>query len=63
MQAWYGYQFSGKNLPPFGCLRTDNTTPALDLRFDLFDVVSAYSGSIDTLPGVGLLAIICNDTY
>ncbi|TFK87792.1 hypothetical protein K466DRAFT_586068 [Polyporus arcularius HHB13444] len=30
--AWYGYHFSGENLPPFGCLRTDNTTPALDLR-------------------------------
>ncbi|KAI0681852.1 hypothetical protein C8T65DRAFT_598003 [Cerioporus squamosus] len=35
----YGYQFSGENFPPFGCLDTDNTTAALDLKYDLFIVV------------------------
>ncbi|TFK79248.1 hypothetical protein K466DRAFT_505861, partial [Polyporus arcularius HHB13444] len=28
----YGYQYSGENFPPFGCVVTDNTTAALDLR-------------------------------
>ncbi|TFK78246.1 hypothetical protein K466DRAFT_507600, partial [Polyporus arcularius HHB13444] len=32
----YGYQYSGENFPPFGCLVTDNTTAALQLRFGLF---------------------------
>ncbi|TFK85367.1 hypothetical protein K466DRAFT_664555 [Polyporus arcularius HHB13444] len=27
-----GYQLSGENVPPFGCVQTDNTTVALDLR-------------------------------
>ncbi|KAI0697813.1 hypothetical protein C8T65DRAFT_743017 [Cerioporus squamosus] len=31
----YGYHVSGENLPPFGCREIDNTTAALDLRFDL----------------------------
>ncbi|RDX40476.1 hypothetical protein OH76DRAFT_1423670 [Lentinus brumalis] len=38
--AWYGYHFSGENLPPFGCLRRDNTTPALDLS----SVAGSYIG-------------------
>ncbi|TFK80320.1 hypothetical protein K466DRAFT_605442 [Polyporus arcularius HHB13444] len=28
----YGYHISGENLPPFGCLTTDNTTSAFNLR-------------------------------
>ncbi|RDX54428.1 hypothetical protein OH76DRAFT_961081 [Lentinus brumalis] len=28
----YGYQYSGATFPPFGCISTDNTTVALDLR-------------------------------
>ncbi|RPD59065.1 hypothetical protein L227DRAFT_654438 [Lentinus tigrinus ALCF2SS1-6] len=28
----YGYDFAGENLPPFGCLRTDSTTVAINLR-------------------------------
>ncbi|RDX47438.1 hypothetical protein OH76DRAFT_1441859, partial [Lentinus brumalis] len=27
-----GYQLSGENFPPFGCVQTDNTTVAIDLR-------------------------------
>ncbi|RDX49107.1 hypothetical protein OH76DRAFT_1315869, partial [Lentinus brumalis] len=29
----YGYQYSGENFPPFGCLATDNITATLSLRF------------------------------
>ncbi|KAI0710423.1 hypothetical protein C8T65DRAFT_190846 [Cerioporus squamosus] len=29
----YGYQFSGVNFPPFGCLETYNITAALNLRY------------------------------
>ncbi|TFK78432.1 hypothetical protein K466DRAFT_614166 [Polyporus arcularius HHB13444] len=32
----YGYQESGENFPPFGCLETENTTAALNLRFGIF---------------------------
>ncbi|KAI0697858.1 hypothetical protein C8T65DRAFT_18470 [Cerioporus squamosus] len=29
----YGYQFSGKSVPPFGCLESADTSEAIDLRF------------------------------
>ncbi|KAI0697820.1 hypothetical protein C8T65DRAFT_754270 [Cerioporus squamosus] len=38
----YGYQFSGENFPPFGCLDTDNTTAALDLKYDLFSLITPH---------------------
>ncbi len=44
MQVHYGYQYSGENFPPFGCLETDNTTAALDLRFGLFSLIT-YNGT------------------
>ncbi|RDX40552.1 hypothetical protein OH76DRAFT_1490188 [Lentinus brumalis] len=31
----YGYQLSGFNLPPFGCVGKDNATKAITLRFGL----------------------------
>ncbi|KAI0719336.1 hypothetical protein C8T65DRAFT_736674 [Cerioporus squamosus] len=30
----YGYQLSGENFPPFGCMEMDDTTEALNFRFD-----------------------------
>ncbi|TFK79452.1 hypothetical protein K466DRAFT_505528, partial [Polyporus arcularius HHB13444] len=32
----YGYQYSGENFPPFGCVVTETITAALDLRFGSF---------------------------
>ncbi|RDX45129.1 hypothetical protein OH76DRAFT_1408403 [Lentinus brumalis] len=29
----YGYQLSGENDPPFGCIETDNVTPAISFKF------------------------------
>ncbi|TFK78745.1 hypothetical protein K466DRAFT_473388, partial [Polyporus arcularius HHB13444] len=29
----YGYQLSGENDPPFGCIETDNVTPAISYKF------------------------------
>ncbi len=37
IQVPYGYQYSGENLPPFGCLTTANISVALDLRFASFN--------------------------
>ncbi|KAI0697835.1 hypothetical protein C8T65DRAFT_17825 [Cerioporus squamosus] len=36
----YGYQFSGENFPPFGCLDSDDVTAALDMRFRIVVIVS-----------------------
>lgn len=62
MQVAYGYQRSGLNFPPFGCLHTDNVSAALNLRFPLFNLVTYIS--TDSLQGVGCLAIaVCNGAY
>ncbi len=61
MQVQYGYQYSGENFPPFGCLVTDNITAALDLRFGLFSLIT-YIGT-DYVQGVGWLTSICNGTH
>ncbi|KAI0714146.1 hypothetical protein C8T65DRAFT_828873 [Cerioporus squamosus] len=37
--ALYGYQLSGENIQPFGCVRTVNTTDALGIRFVLISRV------------------------
>ncbi len=33
VQVQYGYQLSGENDPPFGCIETDNVTPAISFKF------------------------------
>ncbi|TFK78614.1 hypothetical protein K466DRAFT_446181, partial [Polyporus arcularius HHB13444] len=59
----YGYQYSGENFPPFGCLATDNTTAALSLRFGLFipliaaDIILIYI-TWTTLRGSAILTDI-----
>ncbi|TFK82694.1 hypothetical protein K466DRAFT_666334 [Polyporus arcularius HHB13444] len=46
----YGYQFTGVNVPPFGCLNTVNIPAALDLKFALFTLI-IYIGT-DSAQGV-----------
>ncbi|TFK91438.1 hypothetical protein K466DRAFT_582816 [Polyporus arcularius HHB13444] len=36
----YSYQLSGANLPPFGCVRTDDTTAEVSLRHRIVTVIS-----------------------
>ena len=43
-QVQYGFHISGVNYPPFGCLHTDTTTEALNLRYGL----STWSSCSDT---------------
>ena len=43
-QVHYGFQISGSNYPPFGCLQTGTTTEALNLRYSL----STWSSYSDT---------------
>ncbi|KAI0709674.1 hypothetical protein C8T65DRAFT_648844 [Cerioporus squamosus] len=38
--VYYGYQLSGENFPPFGCLVTDNTTAAVALRNHTVVIIS-----------------------
>ncbi len=61
MQVPYGYQVSGENFPPFGCLVTENITGALDLRCSSFSLIT-YIGT-DSVQGVGWLTFICNGTH
>ncbi len=37
-QVAYGYQFTGENVPPIGCLNIVNIPAALDLKFGLFSL-------------------------
>ncbi|RDX49069.1 hypothetical protein OH76DRAFT_1556566 [Lentinus brumalis] len=46
----YGYQFTGENVPPIGCLNTVNIPAALDLKFGLFTLI-IYVGT-DSAQGV-----------
>ncbi len=40
VQVLYGFQPVGEVFAPFGCLLTDNTTPALNLKFGSFQPIS-----------------------
>ncbi|RDX41771.1 hypothetical protein OH76DRAFT_1422926 [Lentinus brumalis] len=52
----YGYQYSGENFPPFGCLGTDHITAALQLRFGSFSLIR-YIGT-DSVQGNCTVIII-----
>ena len=62
-QVHYGFQISGSNYPPFGCLQTGTTTEALNLRYSL-STWSSYSdtenvedvGSHFLFPGIDIPA-------
>ncbi|RDX49092.1 hypothetical protein OH76DRAFT_1483321 [Lentinus brumalis] len=46
----YGYHASGVAFPPFGCLETDNTTPALGLRSGPFNLITYIVAIISRVP-------------
>ncbi|KAI0697836.1 hypothetical protein C8T65DRAFT_698010 [Cerioporus squamosus] len=42
----FGYQFSGENFPPFGCLTIDNTTVAINIRLTITSRVPLIAADI-----------------
>ncbi|RDX49148.1 hypothetical protein OH76DRAFT_1483364 [Lentinus brumalis] len=52
----YGYQVSGVNSPPLGCVYEDNTTIALDLRFVSFNLITCLVS--DSVQGDRIVVII-----
>ncbi|TFK83881.1 hypothetical protein K466DRAFT_602495 [Polyporus arcularius HHB13444] len=52
----YGYQVSGVNSPPLGCVYEDNTTVALDLKFVSFNLIKCIGS--DSVQGDRTVVII-----
>ena len=47
VQVHYGYHPSGVNLPPFGCLWTDDTTSAMNVRSGICDSIPMYDNDTE----------------
>ncbi|TFK82230.1 hypothetical protein K466DRAFT_603848 [Polyporus arcularius HHB13444] len=62
----YGYQFSGENFPPFGCVAANHSTVALNLRFGSFHLVTCIRTDCvqgdDTVTIVSRASLIAADT-
>ncbi len=53
-QVIYGYQLTGENFPPFGCLESEDTTEAIDIKFGFLNLIwydrvltSSHQGHVD----------------
>ena len=57
-QVPYGYNLSGVNVPPFGCLETSSMTDTFELRFD-FPVLSHFDTYETDIEGVSFPPDVC----